>query len=74
MPVYEYVCASCGSAFDRLRKYAEREHAADCPRCGETSLPVLSAAAVRSAGGRPAQAPRCDSGPACCGGGCGGMN
>ena len=75
MPIYEYVCASCGSAVERLRKFAEREQALDCPRCGSAALPVLSAAAVGGAGGaKSAPAPHCHSGPACCGGGCGPMN
>jgi putative FmdB family regulatory protein len=75
MPIYEYACPSCGAAFDRLRKYAERELAPDCPKCGSPTSPMLSAAAVHgSNGGAKAKLPiaACERGPACCGGGCGG--
>jgi putative FmdB family regulatory protein len=77
MPIYEYACPGCGAAFDRLRKYAERELAPDCPKCGAATKPMLSAAAVRSNGASKAALPiaaACERGPACCGGGCGGAH
>ena len=76
MPIYEYACTGCGAAFDRLRKYAEREHAPECPKCGAATRPLLSAAAVHggSSSGKLPLAPACDAGPACCGGGCASMN
>lgn len=73
MPIYEYACPSCGAAFDRLRRYAEREQAPDCPKCGSATRPVLSAAAVHGSGAKLPVA-SCEMGSACCGGGCGGMN
>jgi putative FmdB family regulatory protein len=33
MPVYDYECADCG-AFEAVRRIAQRDEAADCPRCG----------------------------------------
>ena len=74
MPIYEYACPSCGAAFDRLRKYAEREQAHACPKCGRATRPVLSAAAVHGGSSKLPLAPACDAGPACCGGGCGPMH
>ena len=74
MPIYEYACPSCGAAFDRLRKYAERDLAPECPKCGGATRPMLSAAAVHGSSGKLPLAPSCDGGPACCGGGCGSMN
>lgn len=69
MPLYEYACPSCGSAFERLRKHAEREEPLACPRCGAEARAVFSAAAVHAAGGAAAAPPQ--AGPRCCGGGCG---
>ncbi len=71
MPLYEYACPACGTATERLRKYAEREEPIECPACGAAAVPVLSAAAVHAGGS--AEAPRCDTGfgGGCCGGGCG---
>ena len=78
MPIYEYACKSCGAAFDRLRKYAERELAPDCPKCGAATRPMLSAAAVHGSNGASKGAlplaADCERGPACCGGGCGGAH
>ena len=73
MPIYEYACTTCGTAVERLRKYSEREAAVACPICGGVTRPVMSVAAVRGSSSRELPlAGRCDSGPSCCGGGCGG--
>ena len=73
MPIYEYACASCGTAVERLRKYSEREAALACPSCGGMTRPVMSVAAVLGSSSRELPlAGQCDAGPACCGGGCGG--
>ncbi|MSR36037.1 MAG: zinc ribbon domain-containing protein [Gemmatimonadetes bacterium] len=76
MPIYEYACPDCGAVFDRLRRYAEREDAPNCPECGAATRPMLSAAAVHgsASSGKLPIAAACDAGPACCGGGCGAMN
>lgn len=74
MPIYEYACTSCGAAFDLLRKFAEREQAPDCPRCGAATRPLLSAAAVRGSSASARLPIACDAGPACCGGGCASTN
>jgi putative FmdB family regulatory protein len=34
MPLYEYNCRSCGSAFELLRRIQSRYEAATCPVCG----------------------------------------
>jgi putative FmdB family regulatory protein len=36
MPVYDYECADCGK-FEAVRRIAERDEAAACPRCGMTA-------------------------------------
>lgn len=34
MPIYEYRCESCHTAFEKLRPMREAESPTDCPRCG----------------------------------------
>jgi putative FmdB family regulatory protein len=71
MPIYEYACTSCGAAVERLRKYSERDHALDCPSCGEATRPIMSVSAVLGSSSKALPlASQCDAGPACCGGGC----
>lgn len=68
MPLYEYACRSCGDAFERRSKFQDREVETSCPRCGGRATLLLCAPAMVGAA-RPATAPRCDTGPSCCGGG-----
>ncbi|MEJ2604764.1 MAG: zinc ribbon domain-containing protein [Gammaproteobacteria bacterium] len=37
MPIYEYVCKSCGHELDALQKMSE-DPLTDCPECGESAL------------------------------------
>lgn len=73
MPLYEYRCNDCHATFEILRRVAERELSALCPRCeSRASMPLISrvAASRPAAGGTAvAEAPR--SGGGCCGGACG---
>lgn len=52
MPLYEYVCADCGSRVEVIRRMSERNKGPDCVKCGspETVL-ALSASAFIGAGG-----------------------
>ena len=34
MPIYEYRCKECGTAFEKIRPMREAEEPTDCPRCG----------------------------------------
>ena len=34
MPLYEYVCPSCGKTFEELKSFEEAEDKAKCPNCG----------------------------------------
>lgn len=71
MPIYEYLCASCSTVVERLRKYRERELPLPCPSCGRATRAVMSVAAVLgSASGELPIKQRCNAGPACCGGAC----
>jgi putative FmdB family regulatory protein len=33
MPIYEYLCQECGSAFEKLRKAREADEGVECPDC-----------------------------------------
>jgi putative FmdB family regulatory protein len=44
MPIYEFVCKSCGLEFDDMRKVDDVK--ANCPVCGSESEKLMSAAAV----------------------------
>ena len=69
MPLYEYYCTSCDSAFERRRPASEYAAAAVCASGHKAARRVVSMFAVVSGGGAPAQS--AGSGCACGGGGCG---
>ena len=51
MPIYGYVCQSCGYTLDALQKIAD-DPLTDCPKCGESALKrQLSAPRFRLKGG-----------------------
>ncbi len=75
MPLYEYVCRSCASRFERMRRMEERLSAPECPTCGakETVLAMSAPGHVgvgAGAGRSPSAPPACDMGGGCCGGAC----
>lgn len=72
MPLYEYGCRSCGSAFEKMRSMQERLSAPSCPSCGGQET-VLRLSAPGMVGTRSVDyAPACGTSDAsaCCGGGC----
>ncbi len=38
MPIYEYLCESCGDKFEKLVRRSEDALEAGCPSCGEKHL------------------------------------
>ena len=36
MPVYEYICSSCGHPFDKLVRYSDTNPEVICPKCSST--------------------------------------
>lgn len=61
MPIYEFVCESCGEPFEELvRSYAAQAEVR-CPRCGSATLrrKVSTFAARTSGGGIPRPALSC---------------
>lgn len=45
MPIYEYVCTSCGHRFETRQSFSD-EPVADCPECGAPVRRVLHPAGV----------------------------
>ena len=71
MPIYEYLCESCGDKFEKLVRRAEDAVEAGCPSCGEKHLKQeYSTFAVRGGSSSDSSwTPAADRSPA--GGGCG---
>jgi putative FmdB family regulatory protein len=42
MPIYEYVCPECDSAFELLRSLSEADKEADCPHCHKPARRKIS--------------------------------
>ena len=42
MPTYDYACPRCGT-FAELRRIADRDGAASCPKCGNAAARVVAA-------------------------------
>lgn len=50
MPIYEYLCQSCGEALEKLQRMSD-DKLVDCPACGEPALKrLVSAVAFRLKG------------------------
>ncbi len=51
MPIYEYLCQSCGDTHEAIQKFSDSP-LIDCPACGESALKkLLSAPSFRLKGG-----------------------
>jgi len=72
MPIYEYRCESCETAFEAL--VTRSDPPAECPQCGGHELArqmsVFASGAGATNGVTPAAGPAPMRG-GCCGGGCG---
>ncbi len=64
MPIYEYFCPHCKTAFEKLRPIASSDSDIECPKCGSKVRRMLSVVAAIS---RSSEAGQSYSG----GGGCG---
>ena len=63
MPIYEYLCESCGDKFEKLVRRSEEAVEAGCPSCGQKHLKQeYSTFAARSGSDGQSAAPQ--------GGGC----
>lgn len=72
MPIYEYLCESCGDKFEKLVRRTEDAMSAGCPSCGEHHLQQqYSTFAARGEASSTAAMPACPGGmcgtPGMCG-------
>lgn len=59
MPIYEYVCPTCQSRFEKMRSMSASQEAIPCPDCGSPAaraLSVFASIASDSRGDMPAMA------------------
>lgn len=68
MPIYEYVCSTCGLKFELLRPASQSAAGAPCARCQQSAERVLSSFAAVSANEHGVTAPVAGGGSSC--GGC----
>lgn len=66
MPIYEYKCDDCGSAFEKLVRRSGED--VSCPSCGQNHLSLQLSTFAAHANGTPA---RNTAAPMCPGGMCG---
>jgi putative FmdB family regulatory protein len=73
MPLYVYVCRTCGSQSEHLRRFAERLEPAACPDCSSEAQFALSLSAPSFVGAATSDSCRGEgmTSGGCCGGGCG---
>ena len=73
MPIYEYLCESCGNKFEKLVRRTEEALEFGCPSCGRKHLKQEYSTFAARAGseGGPAEMPACPGGmcgsPGMCG-------
>lgn len=46
MPLYEYLCAACGTRTEKLMRVSELKAAIRCPKCGKQAKKAISAFSV----------------------------
>lgn len=52
MPLYEYICVTCGNAFEHFVRSAAAAEAVTCPRCASTQVnKQFSTFGMKGAGG-----------------------
>jgi putative FmdB family regulatory protein len=73
MPIYEYICDSCETRFEKIVINKQQDLA--CPKCASKKATIqLSVFATSSGSGASAKSTTSfsgGSGGSCCGGGCG---
>jgi putative FmdB family regulatory protein len=58
MPLYDYLCESCGKKFEDLRSLAERDNAR-CPVCGKSADKQISGFFTSSSKSKPSAPGNC---------------
>ncbi len=65
MPIYEYLCSSCGLKFERLTSLSRADEAASCPKCHASARRRLSLFASFSKGSAGEVTPIAGTGGGC---------
>jgi putative FmdB family regulatory protein len=74
MPIYDYLCADCGTTYDVFHKVREIEEDILCPSCGSANHHRLIGKPNVAVSARSFSSPMpsdCSSSGGCCGGSCG---
>lgn len=66
MPIYEFVCRTCGTSFEKRLKVDERLNKQPCPACEQSNTSLLMSAPARVGVGAP-DVPVCPSSGEPCG-------
>ncbi len=67
MPIYEYICCSCGLKFELLRPFSKANEEVSCPHCHGGAERRLSIFASFTKSGTGESTPIAGSGPSCAG-------
>lgn len=63
MPIYEYVCESCGELFAKLQKMGAGEGEITCQKCGSVNVKRrISGCSIGGGGEKGASSPVCGLG------------
>ncbi len=57
MPIYEYICKSCGERFSLLQKVSSTEKDAACPKCSSNEVKKLISSFCCSSSGSGISSP-----------------
>lgn len=71
MPVYEYVCSSCGQNFDKMRPMSQADAPIACVKCSSDSTKRKLSRFFASSEGRAIASQSCSCSGGCSGGSCG---
>ena len=69
MPLYEYMCESCGEHFELVVSLSQKDEDALCPKCNKKATRQFSPFAVGKEAAKP-MAPSCATCPSSRSGGC----
>ncbi len=62
MPIYEYLCTSCGHMFEDVRPASQADDPEECPKCGKKKTERLMSAFATCGGGPGGSSSSCGSG------------
>jgi len=62
MPIYEYLCSSCGESFSKLQRMGAGEGETVCPACGSAEVKRQISSCAIGGGGSFAAGPSCSIG------------